>query len=61
VRPNALLRFDSTGLDPPEDGAVVHFHATIQQRQGEIAIAAREHQITAHRITSALNCRRLKD
>src|SRR3954471_16691251 len=35
VRPEALLQFDSIGLDPPEDGGVIHLHASIQQHELE--------------------------
>src|ERR1700710_86641 len=49
VRPDALLQFGRISLDPPEDSAVVHLHATIQQHQLEITVADRKHQIPPNR------------
>ena len=63
VRPYPLLQFGCVGLGPSEGGAVVHLDTAIQQHEFEIAVAdgkLRYHR-TAHRITSALNCRPLKD
>jgi hypothetical protein len=63
VGADPLLQFGRLGLDPAEDGGVVHLYAAVQQRELEIALADREHQyhLTAHRITSAVKCRPLKD
>src|SRR5580704_15552598 len=49
VRPDALLQFDSVGLDPTEDGGVVHLNASIQQHELEITVADRKHQIPPDR------------
>jgi hypothetical protein len=49
VRPKTLLQFDSIGLDPTEDGGVVHPNASIQQHELEITVADRKHQIPPDR------------
>src|SRR4051794_7560590 len=49
VRPDPLLQLWRIGLDPAEDGRVVHLDATVLEHQLEIAIADREHQIPSDR------------
>ena len=49
VGADPLLQFDSIGLDPTEDGGVVHLNAPIQQHELEITVADREHQIPPDR------------
>src|SRR3954468_15788913 len=48
VRPEPLLQLWRIGLDPAEEGRVVHLHPTVLQHQLEIAVADREHQVPAH-------------
>src|SRR6202161_4286861 len=51
MRGSGRMRFSSSsvGLDPTEDGGVVHLHATIQQHELEITVADRKHQIPPDR------------
>src|SRR3954468_18761049 len=49
VRPEPLLQLWRIGLDPAEEGRVVHLHPTVLQHQLEIAVADREHQIPSDR------------
>src|SRR3954468_2973670 len=48
VRPEPLLQLWRIGLNPGEEGRVVHLPPTVLQHQLEIAVADREHQVPAH-------------
>jgi hypothetical protein len=49
VRPDPFLQFGRIGLNPAEDGGVVHRNAPIQQHDLKITTADREHQIPPDR------------
>ena len=49
VGADPLLQFDRIGLDPTEDGGVVHLNAPIQHHELEITVPDREHQIPPDR------------
>src|SRR3712207_6873091 len=47
--PDPLLQFREVGLDPAEEGGVVHVHAAVGEHQLEVAVADREHQVPPDR------------
>jgi Thiolase, N-terminal domain len=63
MRADPLFKLRCVGLDPSEDRRVVDLDAAIEQHELQITIADGKHQNhrTAQRITSAVNCRPLKE
>jgi hypothetical protein len=49
MRSDPVLQFNGIGLDPAEDGGVVHLDIAIQQHEFEIAVTDGEHQIPSDR------------
>jgi hypothetical protein len=46
---DTLLQFGRIGLNPPEDGGVVHLYAAARQHELDMAVVDREHQISPNR------------